>query len=332
MKRREFIGLVGGAAAWPVGAKAQQATMASIGFLGLGKLEDARRVFDAIRPGLAQLGYVENQNLAVQFRCADYHDERLPALATELVQSRVTAIIAPTGPSVSAARGVTQSIPIIFFTGFDPIERGFVTSLNRPGGNLTGVFTLNPDLMLKRLEVLHELVPAARSVGLLEYAYDVSIEAAAMELKAVELQLNAAATAFGIQLLIQRAAGADEFGQAIETLAGQHAGAILVSQDAVFTNNRDQLVALIARRGIPAIYPIREFSEAGALVSYGTNYPDAYRQVGVYVGRVLKGEKPADLPVQQVTKIELVINLKTAKSLGLIVPQTLLGRADGVIE
>ena len=185
--------------------------------------------------------------------------------------------------------------------------------------------------MLKRLEVIHELVPAAKSVGVLVYAYDVSILAAAMELKAVALQLNAAATAFGIQLLIQRVAGAGEFEQAIETL-GEHVGAILVSGDAVFTNNRDQLITLIARRGVPAIYPIREFSEAGALVSYGTNYPDAYRQVGVYAGRVLKGEKPADLPVQQVTKIELTINLKTAKSLGIAVPLSLLGRADKVIE
>ena len=331
MKRREFIAALG-AAAWPLTAHAQQRPMASIGYLGLGTLEEAHRVFTEIRPGLAQLGYVEGQNVSVQFRCADYHDERLPALAAELVQSQMTAIIAPTGPSVSAARAATQSIPIIFFTGFDPVERGFVTSLNRPGGNLTGVFTLNPNLMVKRLEVLHELVPTAKSVGLLVYAYDLSVEAVARQVTAVAQQMGAAATAFGIELRIQRVTGASEFEKAVENLVAEHVGAILVSGDAVFTNNRDQLVALITRRGIPAIYPIREFLEAGAFVSYGTNYPDAYRQVGIYAGRVLKGEKPADLPVQQVTKIELVINLKTAKSLGIAVPQTLLGRADEVIE
>ena len=305
MQRRDFIAALGGAVAWPVVARAQPRPVASIGYLGLGTLEEAHRVFAEVRPGLAQLGYVEGQNMSVQFRCADYHDERLPGLATELVQSQMTAIIAPTGPSVLAARAETQSIPIIFFTGFDPVERGFVTSLNRPGGNLTGIFTLNPDLMLKRLEVLHELVPAIRSIGVLVYAYDLSV---------------------------QRVFGEGEFEKAVANLVAENVGGILISGDAVFTNNRDQLVALIARKGIPAIYPIREFSEAGAFVSYGTNYPDAYRQVGIYAGRILKGEKPADLPVQQVTKIELVINLKTAKALGIAVPAALLARADAVIE
>ncbi|THD73190.1 MAG: ABC transporter substrate-binding protein [Bradyrhizobium sp.] len=321
MRRREFMTLLG-VAAWPVAANAQQRPMVAIGFLGVGTLEQARRNFDAVRPGFADLGYVEGQNLEVRFRCADYHSERLASLATELVQSPVAAIIAGSGPSVSAARAATRSIPIIFFTGYDPVESGFVASLNRPGGNVTGVFLLDTSLAIKRLEVLHELVPSVKSVASLESpTNDASIENS-------NLQLKAAATALGIQLVVQPS----EFEETFESLVRDHVGAILVSGYAVFHNNRDQLIALTARHGIPAIYVIREYPEAGALCSYGTSYPAAYRQVGVYAGRVLKGEEPADLPVQQITKIELVINLKTAKSLGITVPQTLLARADEVIE
>jgi putative tryptophan/tyrosine transport system substrate-binding protein len=326
MKRREFITLLGGAAAWPVAASAQQRTKASIGFLAVGTLEDARRNFDAVRPGLAELGYVESKNLEVQFRCADYHSERLPALATEMVQSQVAAIIAGSGPSVSAARAATRSIPIIFFTGFDPVESGFVASLNRPGGNVTGVFLLDPSLQIKRLEVLHELVPAVKSVAAL-YSPTNNLSD-----ENFFLQFQAAATALGIQLRIQMVVEPGEFEKTFETLVRDHVGAILVSGHTVFFNNRNQLIALMARHGLPAIYGIREYPEAGALCSYGTSYPEAYRQVGIYAGRVLKGENPADLPVQQVTKIELVINLKTAKSLGVTVPPTLLARADEVIE
>jgi putative tryptophan/tyrosine transport system substrate-binding protein len=326
MQRREFIAALGAAAAWPLAASAQQRPMASIGYLGLGTVEEARRIFAAMRPGLAELGYVEGQDLEVQFRCADYHVDRLPALAADLVRSHVATIIAPTGPSVSAARAATQSIPIIFFTGFDPVESGFVASLNRPGGNVTGFFLLDPSLVIKRLEVLHELVPAVKSVAALFSptnvpSYETSI-----------LQLKAAATVLGIQLRIQMVIEPREFEETFEALVRDHVGAVLIGGNAVFENNRDQIVALAARHTIPAIYPIREFPDAGALCSYGTNYPDARRQVGVYAGRVLKGEKPADLPVQQVTKIELVINLKTAKSLGITVPQTLLARADELIE
>ena len=326
MKRREFIAGIGAVAAWPIAASAQQRPMVSIGYLGLGTLVEARRVFATIRPGLAELGYVEGQNLTVQFRGADYHTERLPALATELVQSHVDAIIAPSGPSVAAARVATQSLPIIFFTGFDPVESGFVASLNRPGGNVTGVFALDTILVQKRLEVLHELVPEVKSVAFLASPTNSLFVDKALE------QLKAAATGFGIQLRIQNVVEPSEFEEVFQTLVREHVGAIVVGGHTVFNSNRARLVALTARHGIPAIYPIREYSEAGALASYGTNYPDAFRQVGVYAGRVLKGEKPADLPVQQVTKIELVINLKTAKSLGIIVPQSLLGRADEVIE
>src|SRR5713226_5481931 len=315
MRRREFITALGGAAAWPVVARAQQRSMASIGYLGLGTLEEVRRNFVAVRPGLAELGYVENQNLEVQFRCADYHAERLPALAADLVESHVGAIIAPTGLSVSAARAATQSIPIIFFSGYDPVESGFVASLNRPGGNVTGVFLLDRILVLKRLEVLHELVPAVKSVAALFSPTNNNLDETAIP------QFKAAATTLGVQLRIQMVVEPSEFDETFETLVRDHVGAILVGGHAVFSNHRDQIVALMARHGIPAIYPIGEYPEAGALCRYGTNYLDGYRQVGVYAGRVLKGEKPADLPVQQVTKIELVINLKTAKSLGITVPR-----------
>ena len=326
MRRREFIAALGGAAAWPVAATALQRSMASIGFLSLGTFEEARRNFVAVRPGLAELGYVESQNLEVQFRCADYHSERLPSLAAELTQIPVGAIIAPSGPSVSAARAATQSIPIIFFTGFEPVASGFVASLNRPGGNVTGVFLLEPSLQIKRLEILHELVPAVKSVAALDSPTNNPSN------ETFYLQFHAAATALGIQLRIQMVVEPSEFEETFEALVRDHVGAILVSGHTVFFNNRNRLVALMARYGLPAIYGIREYPEAGALCSYGTNYSDAYRRVGVYAGRVLKGEKPADLPVQQVTKIELVINLKTAKSLGITVPQTLLARADEVIE
>jgi putative ABC transport system substrate-binding protein len=326
MQRREFIAALGGAAAWPIAANGQQRPMVAIGFLGAGTLEQGRRNFDAVRPGLADLGYVEGHNLEVRFRCADYHNERLTALATELVESPVAAIIAGSGPSVSAAQAATRSIPIIFFTGYDPVESGFVVSLNRPGGNVTGIFLLDTSLAIKRLEVLHELVPSVKSMASLESpTNDASIENS-------NLQLKAAATALGIQMRIHTVVQPSEFEETFESLVRDRVGALIISGYAVFHNNRDQLIALTARHGIPAIYVIREYPEAGALCSYGTSYPAVYRQIGVYAGRILKGEKPADLPVQQITKIELVINLKTAKSLGITVPQTLLARADEVIE
>jgi len=236
----------------------------------------------------------------------------------------VGAIIAPSGPSVSAARTATQSIPIIFFTGFDPVESGFVASLNRPGGNVTGVFLLDPSLQIKRLEVLHELVSAAKSVAALFSPTNIPSE------EAFYLQFQNAATALGIQLRIQMVVDPSEFEGVFESLVRDHVDAILVSGHTVFYNNRNQLVALMARHD--AIYGNREYPEAGALCSYGTNYSEAFRQVGVYAGRVLRGEKPANLPVQQVTKIELVINLKTAESPGITVPPTLLARADALIE
>jgi putative ABC transport system substrate-binding protein len=328
MRRRKFLGLAAGAtAALPLVVRAQQPAMPVIGFLGLGTLDEARRVFAFISRGLVEAGYVEGRNLSVQFRFADYHADRLGALANELAQARVAAIITGSGPALAATRAATASIPVVFFTGFDPVASGFVASLNRPGGNVTGIFTLNPPLLIKRIELLHELIPEARSIAFLfTPTGNVSAD------EAVVGDMKAAANTFGIRLLFQKASAPGELADTFDALVRERIDAVMISADAVFTNNRDQLVALAARHRIPAIYPIREFSEAGGLLSYGTNYPDAYRQVGLYAGRVLKGDKPADLPVQQVTKFELVINLKTAKALEITVPPTLLTRADDVIE
>jgi putative ABC transport system substrate-binding protein len=327
MRRREFIRLFGGAvAAWPLAARAQRPAMPVVGFLGLGTLDEARVNFALIGRGPTQAGYAEGRNLLVQFRCADYHSDRLSSLANELVKSEVAAIIAGSGPATSAARAATTTIPIVFFTGFDPVVSGFVASLNRPGGNLTGIFTLNPDLMVKRLELLHELIPAARSVALLfSPTVNASFDATIRDLKV-------AANKLGTRLILQKASAPGDFEETFDALVRERADAVLVGADAVFTNNRDQLVALAARHKVPAIYPIRECSKAGGLLSYGTNYADAYRQVGIYTGRILKGDKPADLPVEQVTKFELVVNLVTARALGLTVSPTLLARADEVIE
>jgi putative tryptophan/tyrosine transport system substrate-binding protein len=326
MRRREFIGGLGATVTLPLGARAQQPAMPVIGFLGIGTLEEARANFAAVSRGLAEAGYVEGRNLSVEFRYADYHSEQLPALASDLVQHQVAAIIAPSGPAISAAHAATKSIPIIFFTGFDPVASGFVASLNRPGGNLTGIFTLNPELLAKRLELLHELVPAAKSIALLFSPTGITSTEAVLQ------KLKESASALGVELVFQKATEPAEFEGVFEMLVRERIGALLVGSDALFTNNCDRLVALAAHHSIPAMYPIRECSEAGGLLSYGTDYPDARRQVGIYVGRTLKGEKPADLPVQQVTKIELVINMKTAKALGLAFPLSVLGRADQVIE
>ena len=272
------------------------------------------------------MGYVEGQNLAVEYRWADSQEDRLAALAGDLVQRRVHAIVVFTGPSVVAAKAATTSIPIIFFTGFDPVANGFVASLNRPGGNATGIAALNTQLLAKRLEVLCELVPTAKSVGFL-YIPTNLVSGYDLGLKAVE----SAANALGVKLIFVEARNAD-FDGAFERVANAQSDALLLSADGPIFRSRDRLVGLATRYKIPAGYPIREFAVAGGLVSYGTNYPEAYRQVGNYVYRVLNGDRPEDLPVQQATNFELVINLKTAKALGLTIAPTLLARADEVIE
>ncbi len=326
MRRREFITVLGGAAVCPLAAQGQQAATRVIGVLGFGSLEFTRATFAPAQRRLAEIGYVEGRNLAVEYRAADNQEDRLAALAGDLVQRRVDAITVFAGPSVVAAKAATTSIPIIFFTGFDPVASGFVASLNRPGGNVTGISVLNSEVLPKRLELLRELVPTAKSIGFL-YSLT-SLVSGGDRIGKVQ----SAADALGVELLSVEASRPDDFEGAFARIASAQADALLVSADAFMFSNREALVDLAARHKIPAMYPIREFVAGGGLVSYGTNYPEARRQVGDYLGRVLNGERPENLPVQQVTKLELVINMKTAKALGLAVPPSLLARADEVIE
>lgn len=325
MKRRNFILTAGGAALWLPMTRGQQASPV-VGVLGNGSQQTIRMNFAAARARLAEMGYVEGRNLTIEYHGAEDHLDRLPTLVAGLVQRRVAAIAAMSGPATSASKAATTSIPVIFFTGFDPVASGFVNSLNRPGGNVTGVFILAPDLIFKRLELLHELVPRAKTIAFLYTqtaikSGDISYE-----------NLRHTADAIGMKLFFLNVAGASDLEESFARAEGEGAGALIVHSDAVFLNNRQKIIALAARYRLPAMYFIREYAAEGGLISYGPNYTDAYRQVGDFVGRVLKGEKPENLPVQQVTKIELVINTKTAKTLDLAVPLALLGRVDEVIE
>jgi len=326
MKRREFIGLVGGAAAWPLAARAQQPAMPVIGYLEAGSLETTRENVASVRRGLSDTGYVEGRNLGIEYRWADDHLERLPALADDLVRRQVAAIVVTTTPAVLAAKAATKSISIVFSMGADPVETGLVASLNRPGGNITGIYNLNTTVGSKRLELLHELVPAAGSIAFLVNPTN----AVLAETQTRELQI--AARTLGVRLLVLSASDPSEFDAGFATLVVERAGGLLVSSDALFSNRLDQLIALAVRHRLPTMYARRDATAAGGLMSYGPDYFDALRQVGVYTGRILKGDKPADLPVQQATKFELIINLKTAKTPGLTMPLPLLGRADEVIE
>jgi putative ABC transport system substrate-binding protein len=326
VKRRTFITLLGGAAAWPIAARAQQATMPVIGYLEAGSLETTRENVAAVRRGLSDTGYVEGRNLGIEYRWAEDHLERLPALADGLVRRQVAAIVVTTTPAVLAAKAATKSISIVFSMGADPVETGLVASLNRPGGNITGIYNLNTTVGSKRLELLHELVPAATSIAFLVNPTN----AVLAETQTRELQV--AARTLGVRLLVLSASDPSEFDAGFATLVVERAGGLLVSSDALFSNRLDQLIALAVRHRLPTMYARRDATVAGGLMSYGPDYFDALRQVGVYTGRILKGDKPVDLPVQQATKFELIINLKTAKALGLTMPLPLLGRADEVIE
>jgi putative ABC transport system substrate-binding protein len=327
MRRREFITFFGGATiAWPLAVRAQQPTMPVIGFLGTGSPQSDTYRVAAVRQGLIEAGYVEGLNVAFESRWAEDERERLPALAAELVRREVAVIVAIGGNnSAVAAKSATATTPIVFETGGDPIGLGLVASLNRPGGNITGVTFLVGTLVAKQFEVLHETVPKTALVGFLVNPTNVDAETKTKD-------ALAAAKSVGQKLLVVPAHTDSELEAAFITLVQQGAGALVVGAESFFSSRLAKLVELAARQKVPAIYSRREFAAAGGLMSYGTNFTAALRIVGLYAGRILKGEKPADLPVQQSTKVELVINLKTAKALGLDIPQALLGRADEVIE
>ena len=327
MRRRDFITVVGGGfATWPLGARAEQPKIPLVGFLGTGSPQsDAFRVA-AVRKGLIEAGYAEGRNVAFEYRPAEDHYERLPALAAELVHREVAVIVAIGGvTSALAAKSASATIPIVFEIGGDPVGLGLVASLNRPGGNITGVSFLISTLVEKAFEVLHETVPEAALIGYLENPTNADAEIN-------RKNVLAAAEFVGQKLLVVKASTDSELEAAFVTLAQQRAGAIVVGAEPFFINRRVKLVELAARQELPAIYTLREFVAAGGLMSYGTSITEALRLGGLYAGRILKGEKPTDLPVQQSTKVELVINLKTAKALGIKVPYTIMGRADEVIE
>jgi putative ABC transport system substrate-binding protein len=327
MNRRAFITLLGGAAAaWPLAARAQQTAMPVIGFLHSQSPDAYTAVLAAFRQSLKETGYVEGQNLAIEYRWANDQLDRLPELAADLVRRRVAAIVAGGGaPSTLSAKSATTTIPIVLVTGSDPVTLGLVASLNRPGGNITGVTFITSKLAGKRLDLLRELVPQATTVA---YLSDPRFQPAGTETNDV----LAAARALGREVVVVDVLGVGEFEAAFATVVQRRAGALLVGAFPLFTSNRDKLVTLAARHKIPAMYQNRDYVLDGGLISYGASQADAFRLGGVYVGRILKGAKPADLPVQQSTRFELLINMKTAKALGLDVPAKLLALADEVID
>jgi putative tryptophan/tyrosine transport system substrate-binding protein len=328
MRRREFISLLGGAAAaWPLAARAQQPAMPVIGYIGTGSRESDAFRLPSFHQGLSEAGYVEGRNVAIEYRWAEGQNDRLPALAADLVRRQVAVIAVPAStPGVLAAKGATTTIPIVFYIGLDPVELGLVASLAHPGGNITGVTGWNVMVGPKRLELLHEVIPSATSIALLVNPTSPDL------VKADSRDQQAAARALGLQLHVLHASNERDFDTVFATLIQLRAGGLVIGTDSFFNTQKEQLAALTLRHGVPTIHQYREFVVAGGLMGYGSPTADLSRQVGVYTGRILKGEKPADLPVQQATKVELFINLKTAKTLGLTVPLPLLARADEVIE
>ena len=327
MRRRTFIAALGGAVAWPLAARAQQAAMPVIGFLNTTSPDGYTERLRALRQGLKDTGYVEGENVAIEYRWAENRSDRLAELAAELVRRRVAVIVA-TGASASAfaAKAATTTIPIVFLAPEDPVRLGLVTSLARPGGNLTGINLFIGELTAKRLELLRELVPAATRVAVLVNPVNAAITETTLR------DVEPAARAMGLQIQVLNASTSREIDAAFATIVRERPDALFVGNDALFSARRVQLVLLAGRHGVPAIYWDREFAEAGGLMTYGSNIVDVYRQLGVYAGRILKGAKPADLPVVQSSKFELVINAQTARMLGLTVPATLLSTADEVIE
>jgi putative ABC transport system substrate-binding protein len=326
VKRREFISLLGGAAAWPLAARAQQ-TMPVIGYIGTGSRESDAFRLPSFHQGLSEAGYVEGRNVAIEYRWAEGQNDRLPALAADLVRRQVAVIAVPAStPGVLAAKAATTTIPIVFYIGLDPVELGLVASLAHPGGNITGVTGWNVMVGPKRLELLHEVIPSATSIALL-------VNPASPDLaKADSRDQQTAARSLGLQLHVLDASNERDFDTVFATLVQLRAGGLVIGTDSLFNTQKEQLAARTVRHGVPTIHQYREFVMAGGLMAYGSPTADLSRQVGVYTARILKGEKPADLPVQQATKVELFMNLKTAKTLGLTVPLPLLARADEVIE
>ena len=326
MKRREFITLLGGAATWPLAARAQQPAMPVIGFLRNTAATGSKPIVTAFFQGLKEAGFVDGQSVAIEYRWADNQNDRLPALAADLIRRQVAVIVAAGIPAALAAKAATTTIPIAFEIGADPIEAGLVASLNRPGGNLTGVTTVNVELAPKRLELVHEVVPTTRSIALLVNP------ASPFNAERLSTDTQIAARTLGLQLYVLHASTESDFDTVFASLVQMRAGALVINNDAFFLSRIEQLAVLTVRHSVPTISAYREFTAAGGLMSYGGSLTDAYRLTGVYAGRILKGDKPADLPIQQATKVELYINQKTAKALGLTVPQALLSRADDVIE
>ena len=324
VKRRDFIVFLGGAAAWPLAAWAQQPAMPVIGFLRSTSLADATGLITAFRQGLKEAGFVDGQNVAIEFRSAEDHIDRLPALVADLLR-RPVAVIVGNNNSAIVAKAATATIPIVFATGTDPVQEGLVASLNRPGGNVTGVSFLSGLLGAKRLELLRQLVPKATTIGVL-------VNPNLPDTEPERRDVQAAALALGLQLIILDVSSDRDIERAFATFVQRGASALQVGTGAFLFSNRERIVALAARHSLPTGYNDRDSVVAGGLMSYATSIPDAYRQAGIYTGRILKSEKPADLPVMQATKIEFVINLKTAKTLGLTIPPSILARADEVIE
>ena len=327
MRRREFITLLGGAAAtWPLAARAQQLAMPVIGFLNAADPKGYARQLAAFLKGLGETGYVDGHNVVIEYRWAEGQNDRLSAMAADLVHRQAAVIAATSTPAALAAKAATTTIPIIFELGSDPVQLGLVASLSRPGGNVTGVTSSNIEFAPKRLELLHELLPTARVMALLVDPTDPT------NAKTTVSEVSAAAHTFGLQLHVLNASNESDFTEVFAKLIQLGAGGLVVAGGPFFASHEKQLAALTVRHAMPAAFEHRAFTAAGGLLSYGSDIADAYRLAGIYTGRVLKGDKPAELPVQQATKVELYINQKTAKALGLTVPQALLSRADDVIE
>jgi putative tryptophan/tyrosine transport system substrate-binding protein len=327
MRRREFITLIGGAAAGPLTARAQQALVPVVGFLGVSSLaKTGGGVLLDFKRGLAETGFVEDRNVAIEYRWADDHYDRLPALAAELVERKIAVLAAPASPAALPAKAATSVIPIVFMIGSDPVKLGLVSSLNHPGGNLTGVSYFNEEIAAKRLNLLHELIPTAKTVALL--VNPANATAATEQTR----EMQDAVDALSLRSMVVKASNPIELEDAFATLVQQRIEALQLSVDPLFGNHVDQIVALATRGKIPTIYPWREFTVAGGLMNYGASIPDAYHQVGVYAGQILRGARPAELPGQRPTKLQLVLNLKAAKALGQTFPQSPLATADEVIE